>query len=261
MMTMLTVLAVLAAMVGGAVLAVGRFRVDDESSGGAVSVVVAPCVLALYLAAAAMGVVIGWENFTGAGDGLTEETGAADALYWSTTTLPAEEAETVRQQLRAYMSAVAEEDWPMMRAEGELSEEGDEALADLAASVRALSVSDTGDGLDRLTARQELAELSDARIERADAAGDGIPSVLNGIAALSAIAVAVLPFAMIRRGSTVAYFWASANLVFVFATILLLFYLGNPYNGALAHDAGAVQDTLAGFDRIDASLDASPSPQ
>ncbi|QUX29850.1 DUF4239 domain-containing protein [Nocardiopsis akebiae] len=257
MMTMLLVLAVLAAMVGGAVLAVGRFRVDDESSGGAVSVVVAPCVLALYLAAAAMGVVIGWENFTGAGDGITEETGAADALYWSTTTLPADEAETVRQQLRAYMSAVADSDWPMMRAEGELSEEGDEALAELAASVRALSVSDSGDGLDRLTARQELAELSDARIERADAAGDGIPFVLNGIAALSAVAVAVLPFAMIRRGSTVAYFWASANLVFVFATILLLFYLGNPYNGALAHDAGAIQDALAGFERIDASL----SPQ
>jgi hypothetical protein len=254
MMTLLLVLAVLAAMVAGAVLAVGRFRVDDESSGGAVSVVVAPCVLALYLASAAMGVVIGWENFTGAGDGLTEEVGAAEALYWSTAAFPDEEAEAVRQQLRDYMTAVAEEDWPLMRGSGELSTDGQEALADLAASVRALPVSDGDDGLDRLTARQELAELSDARIQRADAAGDGVPFVLNAIAALSAVAVAVLPFAMIRRGSSVAYFWASANLAFVFATILLLFYLGNPFNGALAHDAGAIQDALAGFDRIDASL-------
>ncbi|MFD6950224.1 hypothetical protein A6A08_21610 [Nocardiopsis sp. TSRI0078] len=254
MLTLLLVLTVLIAMVGGALLAVGRFRVDDESSGGAVSVVVAPCVLALYLASAAMGVVIGWEDFTGAGDGLTAEVGAAESLYWSTAAFPEDEAEAVREQLRTYMTTVVEEDWPLMRDGGELSSEGEEELADLAASVRELSVSDTGDGLDRLTARQELAELSDARIERADAAGDGIPSVLNAIAALSAIAVAVLPFAMIRRGSSVAYFWASANLAFVFATILLLFYLGNPFNGALAHDAGAIQEVLAGFDRTDAAL-------
>ncbi|WP_150236937.1 bestrophin-like domain [Nocardiopsis quinghaiensis] len=254
MLTLFLVLIVLIAMVGGALLAVGRFRVDDESSGGAVSVVVAPCVLALYLASAAMGVVIGWENFTGAGDGVTAEVGAAESLYWSTAAFPENEAEAVREQLRMYMTAVAEKDWPLMRGSGELSPEGEEALAGLAASVRELSVSDTGDGLDRLTARQELAELSDARIERADAAEDGIPSLLNAIAALSAIAVAVLPFAMIRRGSSVAYFWAAANLVFVFATILLLFYLGNPFNGALAHDAGAIQESLAGFDRTDTAL-------
>lgn len=253
-MTMFLSLAVLLAMVVGAVLTARRFRIDDDSAGGSVGGVIAPCVLALYLAAAAMGVVIGWENFTGAGDGINQEVGAAESLYWSTAAFPDQEAEEVREDLRAYMVAVAEKDWPMMRDQGELSTEGEEALAGLAASVRSLSVSDTGDGLDRLTARQELAELSDARVERADAAGDGIPPVLNAVAALSAIAVAVLPFAMIRRGSAVAYFWASASLVFVFATILLLFHLGNPFNGALAHDAGAVEEVLARFELTDSAI-------
>lgn len=255
MMTLLLLLAVLVAMVLGAFLAARRFRVDDESTGGAVSVIVAPCVLALYLAAAAMGVVIGWEHFTGAEDGMIEEVGAAESLYWSTTTLPEEEAEAVRERLRAYMTSVVEEDWPRMEGSGELSPQADAALADLAASVRSLSVSDTGDGLDRLTARQELAELSDARIKRADAAGDEIPPLLNVIAALSAVAVAVLPFAMLRQRSAAAYFWASVNLVFVFATIVLLFYLGNPFNGALTHDAGAFEEALAGFDRTDSVLE------
>ncbi len=255
MMTLLLVLAVLVAMVLGALLAVRRFRVDDASTGGAVSVVVAPCVLALYLASAAMGVVIGWEHFTGAEDGMIEEVGAAESLYWSTTTFPDEEAEAVRQRLRAYMTTVVEEDWPRMLDDGELSDEGDESLAALAASVRALSVSDTGDGLDRLTARQELAELTEARIERADAAGDEIPPFLNAVAALSAIAVAVLPFAMLSQRSAVAYFWASVNLVFVFATIVMLFYMGTPFTGVLTHDAGAFQEALAGFDRADAALD------
>ncbi|MEV2274402.1 hypothetical protein AB0I72_02345 [Nocardiopsis sp. NPDC049922] len=243
-------------MVGGAVLAVWRFGVSDEYSGGAVGVVVAPCALALYLVAAAMGVVIGWEDFKAAQDGTVSEAGAAQSLYWSTTAFPVEEGEHVRSQLRAYLTTVVEDDWPRMVRSGELSPEGDEALADLAASVRVLSVSDTGDGLDRLTARQELTNLSDARIERADAAGDTVPPVLMVIAVVSGVAVAVLPFAMVRPGARVAYFWAAVNLAFVFGTIALLFYLGTPYNDVLATDSGGMEDTLAAFERTDRTLDA-----
>ncbi|MCY9785965.1 DUF4239 domain-containing protein [Nocardiopsis sp. EMB25] len=256
MMSFLLVLAVLVAMVGGAVLATRRFGVSDEFSGGAVGVVIAPCALALYLVAAAMGVVIGWEDFKAAEDGTVSEAGAAQSLYWSTTAFPDAEGEAVRSELRAYLTTVVEEDWPLMEHEGVLSPEGDDALADLAASVRGLSVSDTGDGLDRLTARQELTNLSDARIERADAAGDTVPPVLLAIAVVSAVAVAVLPFAMIKRGATVAYFWGWINLAFVFGTIVLLFSLGTPYNDVLANDAGGMEDTLAAFERADQALDA-----
>lgn len=255
-MTLIIVLSILLAMVGGAALAVWRFRVSDEDSGGAVGVVIAPCALALYLVAAAMAVVIGWEDFKAAEDGVLAEAGAAQSLYWSTTALPHEDGEVVREQLRHYLTTVVERDWPLMEDAGELSAEGDDALAVLTASVRVLSASDTGDGLDRLTARQELANLSDARIERANAAGDEIPSILLVSAAVSAVALAVLPFVMIKRGSSVAYFWASVNLVFVFATTLLLFYLGTPFSEVLAHDAGGIEDALAGFDRADLAIDA-----
>ncbi|MFL1428847.1 MULTISPECIES: hypothetical protein [unclassified Nocardiopsis] len=257
MFTLFLILAVLAAMVAGAVLAAGRFRVDDGESGGAVGIVVAPCVLALYLGAAAMGVVIGWEGYKGAEDGLMAEVGSAQSLYWSTVALPEHEAEQVRDRLRDYLGSVVEDDWPAMEAGEGLSAEGDAAYADLAASVRSLSVSDTGDGLDRLTARQELNSLGEARLERADAATEGMPPALTGIAVLSATAVAVLPFAMLKRGSRAAYFWAGANLAFVFATIVLLFYVGHPFSGILAHDAGGIEEALAGFDAIDRAL-ASP---
>ncbi|MFW5416000.1 DUF4239 domain-containing protein [Nocardiopsis sp. CNT-189] len=256
MMTSVLAFSILAAMVLGAILAAWRFRVSDDSSGGAVGVVIAPCALALYLAAAAMGVVIGWEDFKGAEEGVATEAGAAQALYWSTAALPAEEAETVRGQLRTYLTTVVEEDWPLMQREGGLSPEGDEALADLAASVRVLSSSDTGEGLDLLTARQELTNLSDARIERADAAGDGIPPVLTAITAVSAVAVAVLPFAMMKQRSAAAYFWAAVNLLFVFAPVVLMLYMGSPYTGILVNDAGGIEDALAGFEQADAALDA-----
>ena len=256
MMTLILVLSLLFAMVGGAVLAAWKFRVSDESSGGAVGVVIAPCALALYLVAAAMGVVISWEDYTAAEDGVATEAGAAQALYWSTTAFPEEEAEVVRDQLRHYLTTVVEEDWPRMEQDGELSSEGDDALAVLAASVRVLSVSDTGDGLDRLTARQEITNLSDARIERGNAAGDEIPSILLVIAGVSAVALAVLPFVMIKREAKVAYFWASVNLVFVFATTLLLFYLGTPFTEVLANDPGGIGEALAAFDRADLAIDA-----
>ncbi|WP_026120077.1 bestrophin-like domain [Nocardiopsis potens] len=256
MTTPILAFSVLAAMILGAVFAAWRFRVSDDSSGGAVGVVIAPCALALYLAAAAMGVVIGWEDFKGAEEGVATEAGAAQALYWSAASLPAEEAETVRGQLRTYLTTVVEEDWPLMQREGELSPEGDEALADLAASVRVLSSTDAAGGLDLLTARQELTNLSDARIERADAAGDGIPPVLTAITAVSAVAVAVLPFAMMKQRSATAYFWAAVNLLFVFAPVLLMLYMGSPYTGILVNDAGGIEDALAGFERADMALDA-----
>lgn len=259
MLTLLLILAVLATMAAGAVLAAGRFRVDDGETGGAVGIVVAPCVLALYLGSAAMGVVIGWEAYKGAEDGMMAEVGSAQSLYWSTVALPEHEAEEVRERLRAYLQSVVEDDWPLMEAGEGLSEEGDAAYAALAASVRNLSVSDTGDGLDRLTARQELNALGEARVERSDAAAEGMPPVLTGIAALSAIAVAVLPFAMLRRGSRVAYFWAGANLLFVFGTVLLLFYMGHPFSGVLALDAGGIEDALNGLDDIDQALAAPMS--
>jgi hypothetical protein len=255
MLTLFVILAVLAVMVAGAALAVWRFRVSDDSSGGAVGVIVAPCVLSLYLVAAAMAVVIGWEDFKSAEDDMIAEAGAAQALYWSSTAFPEEEGDAVRAHLRTYLTTVVEEDWPRMQTQGELSEQGDEDLAVLAASVRVLSVSDTGDGLDRLTARQEITKLSDARGQRADAAGDRIPLILQAISVVTAVVIAVLPFAMIKRGARVAYFWASVNLAFVFATIVLLFTMGSPYTGVLANDAGGLEEAVAGFDRADLALE------
>lgn len=256
MLTLIVLLAVLAAMVGGAVLAVWRFRIADDFSGGAVGVIIAPCVLSLYLVAAAMAVVIGWEDYKAAEDNMIAEATAAQELYWSSTAFPEEEGEAVRGHLRTYLTTVVEEDWPRMEARGELSGEGDADLAALAASVRGLSVSDTGDGLDRLTARQEITKLSDARGERADAAGDQIPLLLMVLAVASAVVVAVLPFAMIKQGARVAYFWASVNLVFVFATIVLMFTLGTPYSGVLANDAGGLEEAISGFDRADLALES-----
>ncbi|RKS05765.1 uncharacterized protein DUF4239 [Nocardiopsis sp. Huas11] len=255
MLTFFALLAVLAAMIGGAVLAAWRFRIADDFSGGAVGIIIAPCVLSLYLVAAAMAVVIGWEDYKSAEDGMIAESQAAQELYWSSTAFPEEEGEVVRDHLRTYLTTVVEKDWPRMEARGELSGQGDDDLADLAASVRVLSVSDTGDGLDRLTARQEVTELSQARGERADAAEDRIPLILTAISVTTALVVAVLPFAMIKQGSRVAYFWASVNLAFVFATIVLLFAMGTPYSGVLANDAGGMEEAIAGFDRADLALE------
>lgn len=118
MFTLFVVLAVLTAMVGGAVLAARRFRITDDFSGGAVGVIIAPCVLSLYLVAAAMSVVIGWEEYKTAEDEMIAEAGAAQALYWSSTAFPGEEGEAVRGHLRTYLETVLEDDWPLMETQG-----------------------------------------------------------------------------------------------------------------------------------------------
>ncbi|WP_067974369.1 bestrophin-like domain [Nocardiopsis trehalosi] len=255
-LSLVLVLCVLALLCVAGVLVVRKFGISSDDSDGAIGTLIAPCVLSIYLIAMAMGLVIGWENNQGAGDGLTDEAATATALYWSTGALPEEQGARVRADLRDYLETSVRDDWPRMR-ERALSPEGDTALQRLRTSVHAI---DTGDdpaaALDRLTARQEVADLAAQRVQRADAAGSEIPRVVTLAATVSALAVVVLPFGMGVRGSRTRIFWALLNLVFVAATVVLLLYLDNPYTGALAIGPDALTAALEGFDRIDAAIGA-----
>ncbi|RNL82180.1 bestrophin-like domain [Halostreptopolyspora alba] len=222
---------------------------DDYS--GPVGTLVAPCLLAIYLIAIAMGIVIGWENKNTASNNAVDEASAATALYWSTQALPEDRAEPIREDLRAYVTTVVREEWPVMRKDGELSEAGEDRLDRLMVSVHE-GVAQNGSGTaDRITAHQEMAVLVDQRMKRADAVDDTIPEALVIAVLVSAAAVAVMPFGSRHRGSRASLLWAGVNLAFVATTVIMLFYLDNPYTGVHAIDAQPLEDALEGFDRID----------
>ncbi|GLU49505.1 DUF4239 domain-containing protein [Nocardiopsis ansamitocini] len=234
----------------GGFFAVRRYAISDDDCGGPIGSFVAPGVLAIYLVAVAMAIVIGWENNSAAQDLSVRESAAATDLYWSTGAMPEEEGERVRAALRDYLGSVIEDDWPLMAA-GAMSDVAEERLGELRMSVGAITADDQSAVMDRMLAHQETASLIELRIDRGDTAGPNIPTLLLLASVVSAVAVIVMPFAMGVKGSPTRRFWAIVNLALVAGSVLVLFFIDNPYAGLLALDPGSVEDTLAGFDRID----------
>ncbi|GAA3761219.1 bestrophin-like domain [Salinactinospora qingdaonensis] len=244
---------VLGALILAGVLVIRKFAIPGSDSETAVGTFVAPTVLSLYLIATAMGLVIGWENNNGARDLALEEATAATRLYWTTGSLPAEQGEPIREDLRSYVTSVIEEDWPLM-AEGELSQAGESKLAQLRAHVAQLPSDDYELAGERMLAHQQAAQLVADRLERDDAAGANLPVLLIAAAAAAAAAVVVLPFALKGRRSRATLMWSLVNLAFVCSSVLTLVMLDNPYSGIFAVSAEPFENALAGFDEIDQML-------
>ncbi|MFC3994735.1 hypothetical protein ACFOVU_02335 [Nocardiopsis sediminis] len=252
-LSLLLVFFVLVLLLIAGVVVARKVGISTADSDGAIGILIAPCVLSIFLVAMAMGLVIGWEGNQSATDIAVDEAAAATALYWSTAALPAEDGERIRSDLRDYVETTIASDWPRMRHR-DLSPDGDAALDRLRAAVNAVPTDDPIVALDRFTAREEAGRLAEMRVQRGDAAASEIPRIITIAATISALAVVVLPFGMGVRGSRARIFWSVLNLVFVAATVVLLLYLDNPYAGALAIGPESMEDALAGFDRIDASM-------
>ncbi|MDT0303178.1 bestrophin-like domain [Streptomonospora wellingtoniae] len=251
--SLIVVFAVLALLLVVGIVVARKFAISSDDSDGPIGTLIAPCVLSIFLIALAMGLVIGWENNHGAAEDAIEEAGYATALYWNTAAFPDEHGARVRADVRDYVRAVVREDWPSMRGDRELSESASGALDRLRMSVNEVPGDEPAAALQNMHARQNVTELGEARVKRADSAADTIPRFVTLAAAVSGLAVVVLPFGMQVRRTRSRLFWALVNLGFVGATLVLLLLLDNPYTGVLATDSGAFQDALEGFGRVDAA--------
>ncbi|GAA4894303.1 DUF4239 domain-containing protein [Streptomonospora salina] len=253
-LSLIVVFVALALLLVAGIVVARKFVISTDDSDGPIGTVIAPCVLSIYLISLAMGLVIGWENNRGAEDGSVAEAGHATALYWNTASFPDEDGARVRADVRDYVRAVVRDDWPSMVERRELDDGASAALDRLRVSVDRVPSDDPATAVESLQTRQNVTDLGQARVQRADAAGDHIPRFVTLATAVSGLAVVVLPFGMQLRGSRARVFWALVNLAFVAATLIALLFLDNPYSGVLASDPEAFQDALEGFDRIDAAI-------
>ncbi|MBV2361932.1 DUF4239 domain-containing protein [Streptomonospora nanhaiensis] len=252
--SLIVVFVILAVLLVAGIVVARKFVISPDDSDGPVGSLIAPCVLSIYLIALAMGLVIGWENNRGAADSAVEEAGYATALYWGTAAFPDKEGDAVRADLRDYVDTVIEEDWPAMREQRELDPSGAAALDRLRVSVNEVPAEGSAAALERMEARQNVTDLVQSRVERADSAQATVPGVILLATAVSGLAVVVLPFAMRVGQARTRIFWSVVNLVFIVSSLLILLALDHPYTGLLATDSGAFEDARAGFDRIDAAL-------
>ncbi|MDA2808955.1 bestrophin-like domain [Nocardiopsis suaedae] len=233
------------------VLLVRAFGVTREDCEGPIGTFIGPFLLAVYLIALAMGLVIGWDHYQRAGADASDEASSAIDVYWGTQAYSPGDAERVRAATRDYVTAVTEKDWPVMREEGELSPEGDVAMTRLRAAVEQAAVGNGMPEVDRLAALEETSTLMNQRMMRAETAGESVPLGLTVTAALSGLAVVVLPLAMGTQGSRTRVLWGTVAGLTVVISVAVMLTLNNPYRGLLEAGTDPYEDAVAEFDRID----------
>lgn len=227
------------------------FRIARDDREGLIGALIAPTLLAVYLVVSALGIVIGWENLDSGKDEVTNEAVTVTNLYWVASSAP--NASEVKHDIRAYVSAVVEQDWPAM-ADGDLSDTADQRLGDLRRSVSALKATTYSSAEDRMLALQDVDKLVELRSDRDNVAGPAVPRLLVAVTLLTALIVAVLPFAAGAGGSRANIFWSVVSLAFVTGSAVLLLLLDNAYAGPLSVTPSALSDTLTTFTHIDQTL-------
>ncbi|WP_017541168.1 bestrophin-like domain [Nocardiopsis halophila] len=231
---------------------VRAFTVTREDCEGPVGTFINPFLLAVYLIALAMGLVIGWDHYQQAGADASDEASTVIDVYWGTQAYSPEDAERVRSAARDYVAAVTEQDWPRMRREGELSPEGATAMTGLRAAVEEAAVGNGMSEADRIAALEKTSTLMHQRMMRADSAGESVPLGLTVTTALAGLAVVVLPLAMGVRGSRTRILWGGVTALTVLVSVVVLLTLDNPYRGLLEAGSDPFDEAVAEFDRIDA---------
>lgn len=225
------------------------FRIAHDDREGLIGALVAPTLLAVYLVVSALGIVIGWENTDGGKDEVAEEAVTVTNLYWVAGSTNAE----VRHDLRAYVRAVVEQDWPAM-ADGDLSDTADQRLRDLRKSVAGIHATGYSSAEDRMLAMQDADKLVKLRSDRSNVAGPAVPRLLVAVTLVTALIVAVLPFAAGGGGNRANIFWSLISLAFVAGSAVLLLMLDNAYAGPLGISPQPLRDAVATFTHIDQSL-------
>jgi len=245
----LVIAGTIALMLIAGILIARWFRIARDDREGLIGSLVAPTLLAVYLVVSALGIVIGWENTDSGKDEVAEESVTVTNLYWVAGTTDPD----VRHDLRAYVRAVVNQDWPAM-ADGDLSGTAEQRLGDLRKSVAGIRATGYASAEDRMLAMQDVDKLVKLRSDRSNVAGPAVPRLLVAVTLITALIVAVLPFAAGGGGSRANIFWSVISLAFVFGSAVLLIMLDNAYAGPIGISPQPMRDALVTFTQIDQTL-------
>jgi hypothetical protein len=245
----LVIVGIAALMVIAGVLIARWFRIAQNDREGLIGALVAPTLLAVYLVVSALGIVIGWENTDTGRDEVVEESVTVTNLYWVAGATDAE----VRHDLRAYVQAVVDQEWPAM-ADGDLSGTADQRLRELRKSVAGIHATGYASAEDRMLAMQDVDKLVKLRSDRANVAGPAVPALLVAVTLGTALIVAVLPFAAGGGGNRANIFWSLVSLACVSGAAVLLIMLNNAYAAPVGVSPQPLRDALVTFTHIDQTL-------
>jgi uncharacterized protein DUF4239 len=119
-----------------------------------------------------------WERFAEARDTTHRESSELAEVFWLAHRLPEAEGVHIQEQARSYAEVVVEEEWPLMKEEGQASPRAWQLLDEIRLSLQDLEVSTAADEVLYQQGLQRVHDVNDARRARLVDAEEGIPAIL-----------------------------------------------------------------------------------
>jgi hypothetical protein len=200
-------------------------------------------VAVLYAVLLAFAAVIVWQDADQAAETFNREENLIGDLYRDAGLLPAEFSKPFQTRLKAYVTALVEDEWPQMQR-GKRSEKTSELLHELFVDFAAFEPATKRDQTIYAESLRVMNQVLDHRRMRLAAAETGLQPVVWSIMILGAAITIAFTYqfalgSIVMQGVMTAALGASVGLIF-----FLIVALDYPFRGDVAIGSGRLQDLL-----------------
>jgi hypothetical protein len=224
----------------GTALAVARYMRHRKREPEDVTLgFIGPSLAAMYLLVLALALATEWQTIGSAQQAVGNEAVAVQQVYWAASGLPPDAGNTLRTQVRGYVSTVVDHDWPEMR-HGTLDDASLKMLTTMSTSLLAVNSQTSRASNAQSYATGQLSTLITARAQRENAAESRLPvGVLIAVVTTSLI-VGLFPFVGGIRSDRLSTSAAVLQAVLVAVAAVVVFQLNNPFTGPLGTGPGQI---------------------
>lgn len=203
-----------------------------------------PSLAAMYLLVLALALATEWQTIGSAQQAVGSEAVAVRQVYWAASGLPPAAGNTLRAQVRGYVTTVLDHDWPEMER-GTLDDTSLRLLTTMTMSVLRVNAVTSSAANAQQYATGQLSALAGARAERAGAAESRLPLGVLAAVIVTSFIVCVFPFAGGIRSATASVSVAVLQAVLVTIAVVVVFQLNNPFTGPLGTGPGPISAVAA----------------
>ena len=224
-----TILSMLGPVVVRRFIPLERLSTNNEVAGFKFAV-----VGVIYAVMIAFAVIVVWERFSDAESAVTQEAGAAAALYRLADGLSAvDQAGSIRGRLTAYLRATIDDDWPAMALD-EGSPAGTKALSALYVAVMSLTTRDARETAILSEFFYQLDLVTQARRKRILLASGVVPGVVWTVLFTGAVVTIGFTFFFGTENLRAQSLMAGLLALITFMGLHVILVINYPFTGSVS---------------------------
>jgi hypothetical protein len=169
---------------------------------------------------------------------------AVRQISWAARGLPPAAGNTLRTQVRGYVTTVIDHDWPEMER-GTLDDESLKQLTAMSTSLLKINTQTSEAANAQAYATGQLGALVTARAQRESEAETRLPVGVLLAVVITSLIVGLFPFAGAIRSEKASISVAVLQAVLVAVAVVVVFQLNNPFTGPLGIGRGPISAVAA----------------